>query len=111
MLIGMCMILFSSLLTAFSQIMLKKASSVRYEKWWRTYVNPWVISAYAILFGTTLSTVLALKFIPLSLSSALGASAQVFVAALSRLLLNEKIGNRRLLGILAITAGIIIYSI
>lgn len=105
------MILFSSLLTAISQIILKKASKVKYETWWRAYVNLPVIAAYVILFGTTISTVLALRFIPLSLSSALGASTQIFVAILSRLLLNEKIGKKRCIGTMIIVAGIIIYSI
>lgn len=110
MLIGIGLILASNVIAGFSQILLKKATYKEYDKWWKSYLNPYVMSGYALLFGTTFFGVLALRFIPLSVSAAFAASGQIIVPVLSRIFLKEKISPKRILGMTIIVVGIIIFS-
>ena len=70
-----------------------------------------VILAYTIFFLATLCTVFAYKYVPLSMGPILGATEYVFVALLSFFLLKEKIGKKKLAGLLVIIAGVIIFSL
>lgn len=109
MLIGTGLILFSNMVAAISQILLKRAAGRTWPVWWRAYINPYVIAAYILFFMTTIFSVLALRFIPLSLSAALGSSGQIFVPLLSYLFLGEKPSRRRLCGMMIIVAGLVIF--
>ena len=110
-LIGIGLVLCSNAVAAISQILLKKAAKRTYLVWWRAYVNVFVIAAYSMFVMTTVFSVIALKFIPLSLSAAFAASGQIFVPVLSWLFLKEKISSRRRFGMLIIVLGIIIFSL
>lgn len=110
-LIGIALILCSNLVAGISQILLKKSAEKTYKVWWRSYVNPYVIIGYGLLFGTTILGVLALRFIPLTLSAALAASGQVIVPVLSYFVLHEKISKKRWIGMALIVIGIIVFSL
>lgn len=110
-LLGIGIILLSNLVAAVSQLLLKQAAKKTWPNWWRSYLNVRVILAYVLFFSTTLFSVYALRFIPLSLSAALGASGQIFVPILSRLVLHEEISKRRALGMAIIVAGIVVFSL
>ena len=109
--IGVALILCSNIVAGISQILLKMAANKSYDVWWRSYVNPYVITGYGLLFGTTILGVLALRFMPLVLSAAFAASGQIIVPVLSYLVLHEKISKRRMLGMAIIVVGIIIFSL
>lgn len=109
--LGIAVVLGSNMVAAVSQILLKKAAVKKHDVWWRAYIDPLVIVAYSMFFSTTLFSVFALRYIPLSLSAALSASGQVFVPFLSHLFLHERIGRKKCLGILTIVAGIVIFSL
>jgi drug/metabolite transporter (DMT)-like permease len=111
MLLGVGIILLSNLVAAVSQLLLKQAAKKTWPNWWRSFLNVRIILAYGLFFATTLFSVYALRFIPLSLSAALGASGQIFVPLLSRLVLHEKISKQRALGMLIIVAGIVVFSL
>lgn len=108
---GVGIVLFSNIVAAVSQILLKQAAKKTWPNWWRSYLNASVILAYGLFFATTLFSVYALRFIPLSLSAALGASGQVFVPVLSHLILHEEISKRRAWGMMIIVAGIVAFSL
>jgi len=110
-LIGVGLILLSNVIAGFSQILLKKAALVNYDVWWKNYLNWKVIIGYGLLFGTTIFGVLALRFIPLSLSAAFAASGQIIVPVLCKLFLNEKISEKKIKGMAIIVVGIIIFSL
>ena len=55
--------------------------------------------------------VIALRFISLSLSTALAATGQVFVPLLSWLILKERISVQKALGMVAIIVGIIVFTL
>lgn len=101
----------SSLIAAASQMMLKKSAQKRYPSKLREYLNPLVIIAYALFFGTTLISMYALKVVPLSMSPILEASGYIFVAILSYIFLKEKMSKKQLLGMALIIAGIVVYSL
>ena len=110
-LIGVSLVLCSNAVAAISQVLLKKAAKKMYPVWWRSYINTYVITAYALFVLTTVFSVFALRYIPLSLSAAFAASGQIFVPVLSWLLLGEKISKQRCRGLLLIVFGIIIFSL
>lgn len=109
--IGSILVLGANLIAAVSQLLLKLAAKKDYPVWWRSYLNPLVITAYGMFFGTTILNVFALRHIPLTLSAALGASGQIFVPAVSALFLKERISRKRLLGMAIIVIGIIVFSV
>ncbi len=99
-LLGVGLVLLATFIAAVSQIMLKKSAQ---------HVNPLVIGGYALLFLTTLITVVALKFIPMTLAAALDSTGQIFVPVLSFLILKEHINRQKLIGMAVIIIGLIVY--
>ena len=97
-------------ISAISQVMLKKAAQKKYDSWIKEYVNPLVISAYALFFGTTLLSMMAYKVIPLSLGPILEATSYIYITVFGVLLFKEKINKRKLISLGLIIAGIVIYA-
>lgn len=103
--------IFSSLLAAISQLMLKRSADIEHKNFWREYLNVRVIGAYAILFFTTLLNMVAMIALPLKVVTAVGTASYVFVIILSKMTLGEKIGPKKIAGMLLIIAGILIFSL
>lgn len=101
----------STFVSSVSQILLKLSTKRRYSSQIQEYVNPIVISAYALFFGCTFLTIYALKGIPLSMAAILEASGYIFVTVLSRIFLHERIGRKKLCGLAVIIIGLMIYSL
>ncbi len=108
-LLGVGLVLLATFIAAVSQIMLKKSAQHKYANHLLEYVNPLVIGGYALLFLTTLITVVALKFIPMTLAAALDSTGQIFVPVLSFLILKEHINRQKLIGMAVIIIGLIVY--
>ena len=108
---GIAIFLGSVLVASISQIMLKKSANQKYDRWIDEYLNFRVIFAYGLFFLSSLLTVYAYKFVPLSMGPVLEASGYVFVAVMGYFILKEKIGKRKLLGLIIIIAGIVILSL
>ena len=103
-------LLFGVFLSSVSQVMLKKASLKDYESPIKMYLNPLVIIAYIIFAGTTLLSVLAYRGIPLSLGPVIEASGYIFVSFWGVKLFGEKMTKKKILAVVLIFSGIIIYS-
>lgn len=99
------------IISALAQILLKKSASVERESKIKEYLNFKTIFAYTIFFGATLCTVWAYKYIPLSMGPILGTTEYIFVAILSYYLLKEKISKKKLIGLITIVFGVIIFSL
>lgn len=106
-----CVMVTGTLISSFSQIMLKKSAMKSYDSKLREYLNPLVIFAYALFFGCTFLSLFALKVVPLSMSPILEATGYIFVAILSYIFFKEKMTKRQLLGMALIIAGIVIYTL
>ena len=108
---GIAIFLGSVLVASISQIMLKKSADRIYDRWIDEYLNFRVIFAYGLFFLSSLLTVYAYKFVPLSLGPVLEASGYVFVSVMGYFILKEKIGKKKLLGLVIIIAGIVIFNL
>lgn len=98
-------------LSAISQIMLKKAALQTYERKIWEYLNPLVICAYVIFFGTTLLGIYAYKGIPLSMGPVLEATSYIYVMFFGVTIFKEKLNRRKVAGLLLIIGGILVYSL
>lgn len=103
--------LLSVLVSSVSQILLKKSTQKQYSSKIREYLNPTVIIAYGMFFGSTLITMYALKVVPLSMSPILESTGYIFVAILSYIFLKERMNKQQIAGTVIIITGIIVYSL
>lgn len=103
--------LLSVFVASVSQIMLKKSANKTYDNPLREYLNAPVIIAYGLFFLSSLLTVLAYKYVPLSLGPILEATGYGWVALLGYIFLKEKISIKKIIGILLILLGIFIFNI
>ena len=99
------------IVSAFAQILLKKSANIERENKIKEYLNFKTIFAYGIFFGATLCSVFAYKYVPLSMGPILGTTEYIFVALLSYRLLKEKIGKKKLIGLVTIIIGVLVFSI
>ena len=83
MIVYPCILLLGVFLSSVSQVMLKKAALRTYETKLREYLNPLVISAYMIFFGTTFLSIYAYKGIPLSMGPVLESTSYLYVTFFS----------------------------
>ena len=100
----------ASLISAFSQILLKIAAKGSYRSWIYEYLNVKVICAYAIFFLATVLTVYCYKVVPLSLGAMLESTGYVFVTVLGYLILKEKVSKQKMAGMALVIAGVIIVA-
>ena len=100
-----------SLIASVSQIMLKKSAQKQYPSKLKEYLNPLVIIAYILFFGTTFISMYALKVVPLSMGPILEASGYIFVAVFSYIFLKERMTKKQLFGMALIIIGIVFYSL
>ena len=110
-LLFMLIFIFGVFISSASQIVLKRSAEKEYSSKVREYLNPSVVFAYTVFFAATLCTIIAYKKIPLSLGPILESSGYFFVAILSCFFLKEKISKKKMLGLVTIIIGILIYSI
>ena len=96
---------------AVSQVMLKKAALKTYASPIREYLNPLVIFAYVLFAGTTLLNVLAYRGIPLSMGPILEATSYIYVTIFGVTIFKEKMNGKKILALILIIAGILIYSL
>ena len=104
--IYICILIVSVFVASLSQILLKISANKTYRDRLHEYLNPYVITGYGLLFLSTLLTMVALKKVPLSLSS-----SYIFVSLMGYLVLKERFTKRKLLGLLVILVGILVFSL
>ena len=100
----------SVFISSIAQVMLKVEANRKHESRVREYLNPMVITAYAIFFLSTFLTMYALKKVPLTYSPIIEPLSYIFVPVIGVLVLKEKISRRRILGIAIMFVGIVIFS-
>lgn len=110
MTVSVIVLLFSVFISAVSQILLKKATYRKYNNRLGEYLNPYVIIAYGIFFTSTILTMLALRYVPLSMSPILESTSYIYVPIMGYIFLGESITKRKIIGIGVILAGIFVYS-
>lgn len=101
----------SVLVSSVSQVILKKSAEKKYPSAIAQYLNVPVLSAYALFFLSTLVTVYAFKYVPLSMGPILESLAYVFVGVLGVLILKERLTLKGVLGMVLIVVGVIVFSL
>lgn len=101
----------SVFISSVSQVLLKKSANKEYASLKEEYLNPRVIVAYFLFFATTLVTVLAYRFVPLSLGPVLESLGYVFVGILGYAILKEKLSLKGIIGMLLIIVGVFLCAL
>ena len=109
--VSVCVLLFSVFISSVSQILLKKAANRTYETPLKEYLNPLVVGAYGLFFCSVILTMLALKYVPLSMSPILESTGYIFVSVMGYIFLKERFTRRKLCGFALILAGVIIFNL
>lgn len=99
------------LVSAVSQVMLKKSASRDHGSVVREYLNPLVIFAYALFVGATLLSVLSYRGIPLSMGPILDATGYLWVTLFGVTIFHERMSARKLLALALIVCGIVVYAL
>lgn len=111
------MILYSAILilsvfiSALSQVLLKKSALKSYASFIREYINFYVVPAYAIYFLAVFLDLIALKKVPVSFVPVAEASSYIFVLLFGRIFFNETFSKRKILAMILILAGIIVFVV
>ncbi|MBR6344184.1 MAG: EamA family transporter [Lachnospiraceae bacterium] len=103
--------LISVFVSSVSQILLKISAGKTYDSKIKEYLNAPVIIAYGLFFLSTVVTVLAYKYVDLSLGPVLEATGYIWVTLLGYLILKEKVSRKKLLGLVVIIVGIIVFNV
>lgn len=103
--------IFSSVLAAASQVLLKISSQKKYKNWIFEYLNIYVISSYFLLLLTMVMNVYAYNGINYKLGPVLTTLSYVFVLLFSKVILKEKLTKEKCIGMLCIIIGIIVFNI
>ena len=98
-------------ISSISQVLLKKASQKKYDSVIKEYLNPLVIIAYLMFFGTTFLSIYAYKGIPLSMGPILEATSYIYVTVFGVYIFHEKMSVKKYIALLLILLGIILYSV
>lgn len=93
-----------------SQVLLKKSAMREHDSAVREYLNPYVIFAYVLFVGSTLLSVIAYRGIPLSMGPILEATGYLYVTAFGVAIFHERMSVKKLVALLLIIGGIVIYS-
>lgn len=101
---------FSVFISSVSQTILKTSAEKKYDNRLQEYLNPKVIIAYGIFFLSSLITVAAYKYVPLSLGPILESCGYIFITLLGYFILHEKVGKKKLIGLIVILMGISIFN-
>ena len=98
-------------LAACSQVLLKKSALRSYPRPILEYLNPWVIAAYAIFFGTTLLSAIGYRGIPPSFGPILETASYLYVTAFGVLIFRERLSGKKLAALALIVLGIALYAL
>lgn len=109
MFVYILILLFSVIISAFSQILLKKSANKTYSKKIYEYLNVYVIIGYFIFFLAIILDMIGLKKVPVSFIPIIESSSYIFVIIFSKIFLNETINKTKIVSISLIFAGIIIF--
>ncbi len=109
--VSVIILLVSVLVASVSQIILKISANKEHETRIKEYLNPYVITAYVMLLGSTVLTMIALRHLPLSHQPLYESVSYIFVSVMGYFLLKERFSKKKLIGLALILAGIFVFSL
>jgi len=105
----MALFVFSVLLAAFGQILLKTSANKPHETRIKEYLNPYVIGGYSIFVINTFLAIYCYRWLDLKQGGVLQMFSYVFIMVLGRIFLKEKITKKKFFGMILIMAGIFVF--
>lgn len=105
-----CAMLFSVVMASVSQVLLKKSALKSYSSAIREYLNRYVVTGYGLLFLSMLLTVYAYSGMDYKYGPVIESFGNVLVLVLSYFIFRERISAKKILGIVCIMAGIVIFN-
>lgn len=101
----------SVIISAYSQILLKKSALKEHKCFIYEYLNPFVIISYLIFFCAIFLDMIGLKKVPVSYIPIIESSSYFFIIIFSKIFLKEKLSKRKLISTIIIILGIMIFLI
>lgn len=101
----------SVIVASFSQILLKVGANRPHISFIKDYLNAPVIIGYSLMFVSLFGGLMAYRGLPMTTVPIIEAIGFILVPILSRLFFKEKLNREKIIGILIIFAGIVIYNI
>lgn len=102
------LLFFISCISAFSQVLLKKASLCGYKSFIRQYLNLYVIIGYGLFFLVLVVSIFILRYLPIVICSVFSESMPlVFSLFTGKIIFAEKLSKGKIIGGIIIIVGII----
>lgn len=105
------LLVLSVLVASISQIILKKSSLEEHTSFIKEYLNMKVIIGYSMMIISTILTILAFRGLDYKNGPIIESIGYIFVMALSRIFLKEKITKKKIIGNVIIMIGIVVFYI
>lgn len=105
------LMIISALITAFSQILLKKSANKKHRNVIFEYVNPYVLFSYVCYVGVLVMNVFIYTKVDYRFGIVINSMSGVLVMILSHLVLNEQMTRKRMIGNGMIVCGILIFML
>ncbi|MBQ7613579.1 MAG: EamA family transporter, partial [Butyrivibrio sp.] len=99
----------SELISASSQMLLKKSASKEHDSVIKEYLNPWVICGYGMLFIAMVISIFCYKGLGYMGVVVMEPINYIIVMVMSRLIFKEKFTKRKMIGMGCIVLGILIF--
>ena len=103
-------LLLGTFISAVSQVILKKAAEKEYPSRVAEYLSFPVVFAYALFILTTLMCIFAYRVVPLSFGPVLESTSYLYVTIFGVLIFKEKLNAKKILALVLILSGIMIYA-
>lgn len=101
--------LLSVIIASLSQVLLKKAAMNHYPNRIREYLNAYVILGYGMMFISLFLSIVAFRGIAYKNGMIIDSLGNVLVLIFSYLFFKEKIGPRKIIGIMLILCGFFVF--
>lgn len=102
-------LLLSVVISATSQMLLKKGATRQYDTVIREYLNFWVMGGYGLMVLSTLCVIYAYRGVAYKNGAIIESLGYLLIMVLSRLLFDEKITKKKLIGNAVILLGVVIF--
>ena len=97
---------------AYSQVLLKKSSNIKYKSFIYEYLNIRVIVSYGLFFAVLMINSLLMRYLPLVILSPISEAFPFILSVFAGLIFfNEKITKNKIIGVVFISIGILFVAI
>lgn len=103
--------IFAVFIASVSQILLKKSANKNHKNWLKEILNIKVFIAYSMFLLSSMLIIYAYKEVQLKYGAIIQSSGYIFILLLSRIFLEEKITKNKILGIILIIIGIVVFKL